>query len=126
MSEEILMDENFFDRVLDDYYEETAEPLIKLYCRVAEAAGIKQTSWAWRGIVDFQSNHDLIGVKTIRFKSDSDPRLVIDVSTTGTTWLDLWIAADRALVASNEDREVAIEGFSHKSGDSVAVLEVGT
>lgn len=120
------MDENSFDRILDDYHEETADSLIKLYCRVAEAAGIKQTSWAWRGIVDFQSNHDLIGVKTIRFKSDSDPRLVIDVSTTGTTWLDIWKAADRAVCASDENRQVAIEGFRHQLGESIAVLKVGT
>ena len=120
------MNEHLIEGFLDDYYTETADSLRKLYVRVAEVAGIKQTSWACRGVVDLDSDHDLVGVKTIRFASDRNSSLVIDVSITGSTWLDLWKAADRAVVASNEDREVAIEGFSHTLGDSIALLEVGT
>ena len=111
---------------LDMYHEETADARIQFLCRVARLVAIEQTWWSYKDIMNFELEHSFIGAKTVRFIDGHDSELIIDVSITGATWLDLWKAADRAVVASNEDREVAIEGFSHTLGDSIALLEVGT
>ena len=90
---------------------------------IADLIGVKQTTWAIKRIFDLRQPHILEGCQKIQFSSGSDK---VDVYVQGTTWLDIWKAADRAVCASDENRQVAIEGFRHQLGESIAVLKVGT
>lgn len=111
---------------IDDIYATLHRSCHEGYQYIAEIIGAVRTSWAVKGIFDLREQHTLEGCQNIQFPSRFGDCNNVYAYVGGTTWLDIWEAADRAVCASGETRHVAIESFKHTAGDPIAVLKVGT
>jgi len=114
------------DDSIDDIYTTIRLTYDEGHQYIAELIGVRKTTWGIKRIYDLRQQHILEGCQKIQFSSALDGSDKVDVYVQGTTWLDIWKAADRAVCASDENRQVAIEGFRHQLGESIAVVKVGT
>lgn len=111
------------DDSIDDIYTTIQLTYDEGHQYIAELIGVRKTTWGIKRIYDLRQQHILEGCQKIQFSSALDGSDKVDVYVQGTTWLDIWKAADRAVCVSDENRQVAIEGFRHQLGESIAVVK---
>ena len=71
--------------------------------------------------------HPFIGAQKVRYFSDWERPVAVEVKINGDQWLDLWFAADAAVRATKDDHHVAIESFEPcPDNPTVLILSAGS
>lgn len=71
--------------------------------------------------------HPFTGAQKVRYSSNWERPVDVEVRINGDLWLDLWFAADAAVRATNDERILAIEGFKPDPDDrTVLILSTGS
>jgi hypothetical protein len=71
--------------------------------------------------------HPFTDAKKVRYSSNWERHVEVEVKVNGDLWLDLWFAADAAVRATNDERILAIEGFKPDPEDpTVLILSAGS
>jgi hypothetical protein len=86
------------------------------YDNVGYRLGIHSTVWSMSEVDDLDSPHPYRGAQTLVYNAHWGEKPVY-VPIVGTTWADLWVAADAAIKQSGDNHHVFIEGFEQASED---------
>lgn len=71
--------------------------------------------------------HPFKDAQKVRYSSNWQHPVDVEVRINGDQWLDLWFAADAAVRATNDERILAIEGFEPDPDDpTVLILSTGS
>lgn len=92
---------------------------------VSKELGVKSV-WAIHKVKDLWTPHPWPNHKIVSYSNHTGPSEV-KVSINGTTWADLWVAADKAIRLSGDNRHIFIEDFTQsKTRDFELCLSTGS
>ena len=98
-------DEREFDLRMDHYSE-------------FKKANQLQTIWSMFEVPNLNDSHDYGVIRSLVYKQHWGPEPV-EVAVEGTTWGDLYRAADSAIRKSGDDHHIFIEGFEFVTSDKI-------
>lgn len=80
--------------------------------------------WSVYEVSNLNAPHPYTGAGVLSYNDHWGGKTVV-VPILGTTWMDLWIAADHAIVLSTDLHHIFIEGFT-QAQDGVLTLSTGS
>ena len=97
------------------------------HCREVQSVNGFQSVWSLDTVADFDQPHPFRSDVFVKYTEHWGDNKDHHYPVQGTTWLDIWRAADLAIQASGDDHHAFIEGFRQDPKDATIIyLQTGS